>query len=100
MALYQEKRAGRLFKEREVCHRYKIDLVQNEANRVRPISSNLRAHNPGNCVHIPLTASTYQGKRSETVYCPSLLLSNAMSLVPKIDEIYCVAQLSNLYLHN
>ena len=96
--LWRGKRAGRLVKEREVSRRNNIDLVQStrEFNRVWHTSNYVRAHNPGNCVNVPLTTPILQRNGSQTVYCPSLLLTNVMSLAPKIDELRHVVQHSNL----
>jgi hypothetical protein len=45
----------------------------------------IKGHNPANCISIDL--STNKPKGSETEYVPSFLLSNVMSLSPKIDEV-------------
>ena len=52
-----------------------------------------RIHNPANCVQITLATAMESTIASapENVFVPSVLLSNVMSLAPKIDEIqHCV----------
>lgn len=45
------------------------------------------AHNPGYCIHINTQNATNVGSKNNTTFVPSILLSNVMSLAPKIDEI-------------
>ena len=52
-------------------------------------------HNPANCVFIKPTRPTPM-KGSANLFLPSLLLSNVMSLSPKIDEIQHTIQNANL----
>jgi hypothetical protein len=52
-----------------------------------------RIHNPENCVQITLATAMEStiASAQENVFVPSVLLSNVMSLAPKIDEIqHCV----------
>ena len=53
----------------------------------------IKGHNPANCISIDL--STNKPKGSETEYVPSFLLSNVMSLSPKIDEVREVIRCGN-----
>jgi hypothetical protein len=78
--------------------RHNIELVKpgRAINRVWPTSSNLRAHNPRNCVNISLITTAPQEESPQAAYCSSLLLSNVMLLVPKIDKLRLVARNSNL----
>lgn len=95
--LYRGKRAGRLVKDREAFRRYEISLVQpRETNRALFMSSQLRTHSPANCIHVTPTITVTQKEGSAAAYVPSLLLSNVMSLAPKVDELRHVVQYSNL----
>jgi hypothetical protein len=53
----------------------------------------IKGHNPANCISIDL--STSKPKGSETEYFPSFLLSNLMSLSPKIDDVREVIHCGN-----
>ena len=53
----------------------------------------IKGHNPANC--IPIALSTNKPKGSMTEYVPSFLLSNVMSLSPKIDEVREVIRCGN-----
>jgi hypothetical protein len=53
----------------------------------------IKGHNPANCISIDL--STNKPKGFETEYVPSFLLSNVMSLSPKIDEVCEVIRCGN-----
>ena len=60
-----------------------------QANYVHEI----KGHNPADC--IPIALSTNKLKGSVTEYVPSFLLSNVMSLSPKIDEVREVIRCGN-----
>jgi hypothetical protein len=51
-------------------------------NLLKPLSY----HNPSNCIYIP-TKPQQKPAGSAYVFVPSFMLSNVMSLAPKIDEI-------------
>ena len=100
--LYRGKRAGRLVKLREATRCQRINIVQpREINRVK---ANLivRTHNPTNCIRIncsPISETLGNGKEtSGKSFVRNILLSNVMSLAPKIDELRHYVEYSNLDL--
>ena len=102
-SLYRGRRAGRLVKERETTRFFKINTVQSSRRETkRAFIKSLRTHNPTNCTFIPLSNtvtevnSLTRQTRSEKVFLPSLLLSNVMSLAPKINEVHHYAHYANL----
>ena len=103
--LYRGQRAGKLVKSRETNRCQQINIVQpREIIRAQVTStSNLRStHNPTNCVHIitspaPETTSNTKERPGKT-FVPSILLSNVMSLAPKIDEVRHHVEYANLDL--
>ena len=92
---YRGKRAGRLVKDREkdCCHH--ISAAQpRDLNRVATLTRLHRFRNPANLIPVTITpASSIRGSR--TAYVPSFLVSNVMSLAPKIDEFRHVIQNAN-----
>ena len=58
--------------------------------------SSLRHRNKADCVTISLSQQDQQGARK--VYVPSVLLSNVMSLAPKLDEVADAITYANLYI--
>ena len=65
----------------------------------RNYQKSLRAHNPYNCVWISsLDPKENVPTRSRYLFVPSILLSNVMSLAPKIDEVRQSIQNANLAL--
>ena len=81
-----------------------ISLISSSAPQYIPIqvtqrkyckNTNLRQHrNPNNLVKVPLK-SFAKSEGSKSAYVPTFLLSNVMSLVPKIDEVREVVQQEN-----
>ena len=54
-----------------------------------------KSHNPENCLLISSSHSSCRTSGSESVFVPSLLLSNVMSLAPKIDanvDLTCITE--------
>ena len=100
--LYQGKRAGQLVKSREAFRRYKIDIVQSrEVNRVEQtsqISTQLKTHNPTNCVYITTSNTVESIDRSGKAFVPRILLSNVMSVAPEIDEVRLCTTYANLHI--
>ena len=93
--LYRGKRAGKLVKSRQAISRYKIDIVKpratNHANEIPQISRLSKTHNPTNCVYINPLHTTQSTNSLGKTFVPGVLLSNVMSLAPKIDEVrHCV----------
>ena len=81
---------------------HKITTVKpRQLNRIKAISGS-RTHIPTNCVYIdPSTTpckSNQAKETSRTAFVPSILLSNVMSLAPKIDEVRHYAEYANLDL--
>ena len=93
---YRGKRAGRLVKDRENDRRHLISVAQpREFNRVATLTRLHRFRNPTNLISVTTTpASPIKG--STTPHVPSFLVSNVMSLAPKIDELRHVIQNTNL----
>ncbi len=69
----------------EICS-FHIQVV---AGSVRMIRTNYKKHNPTNCVNIYPQNNNMSSSRSSSqhMFVPSLMLSNVMSLSPKIDEV-------------
>ena len=100
---YRGKRAGKIAKFREATRRQKINVVQSrEFNHVKAFSTGLRTHNPANCKYIkpsPIPEAPRSGQEtSSKTFVPNILLSNVMSLAPKIDELRYYITYSNLDL--
>ncbi|EDO47366.1 predicted protein [Nematostella vectensis] len=94
---YRGRRAGMQVKARELYRRHNIDKV-----RPRPMDREARrpssAHNPNNCVQVSTTNSIQKTPISLNAFVPALLLSNVMSLAPKIDEVREAISNANLDL--
>ena len=85
-------RAGRRVRERaNRCH-YPIEVQL--TNRINHSRSSRRHRNMANCITISPSQQNQQGARK--VYVPSVLLSNVMSLAPKVDEVSDVITNANL----
>ena len=78
-------------KAREATRRYNILRVQTKLMDHTEENFNSRCHNPANCIQ---PAVEGQSK----LFVPSMFLSNAMSLSPKIDEVSHVVQNANFDL--
>ena len=93
---YRGKRAGRLVKDRENGRCHLISIAQpRDLNRVATLTRLHRFRNPANLTSVTITpASPIRGPT--TAYVPSFLVSNVMSLAPKIDELRHVIQNANL----
>ena len=89
---FRGKRAGRRAKERVNRCRYSIEVQL--TNRINHSRSSRRHRNKVNCVTMSLSQQDQQGARK--VYVPSVLLSNVMSLAPKLDEVSYAITYENL----
>ena len=65
-------------------------------SRINRSRSSRRHRNKANCVTISLSQQDQQ--RARKVYVPSVLLSNVMSLAPKLEEVYFAIANANLYI--
>ena len=103
----RKRRAGIKTRTEEAKKRFNIPVLPS-SNRPYANESQLRTvnfydlkdktdrnHNPANCVFIKPTRPT-PTKGSKHLFLPSFLLSNVMSLSPKIDEIQHTIQNANL----
>ena len=103
----RKRRAGIKTRTEEARKRFNIPVLSS-SNRPYANESQLhtvnfydlndktdRNHNPANCVFIKPTRPT-PTKGSKNLFLPSFLLSNVMSLSPKIDEIQHTIQNANL----
>ena len=93
---YRGKRAGRLVNDRENdrCHLISVAQPRN-LNRVATLTRPHRFRNPANLIPVTTTPAS-PIRASLTAYVPSFLVSNVMSLAPKIDELRHVTQHANL----
>ena len=80
---FRWERTGRRASERVNRCRYSIEVQL--TNRINHSRSSRRHRNKANCFTISLSQQDQQGARK--VYVPSVLLSNVMSLAPKLDEV-------------
>ena len=80
---FRWERTGRRARERVNRCRYSIEVQL--TNRINHSRSSRRHRNKAYCVTISLSQQDQQGARK--VYVPSNLLSNVMSLAPKLDEV-------------
>ena len=85
-------RAGRRVRERANRCPYPIEVQL--TNRINHSRSSRRHRNIANCMTISPTQQNQQEARK--VYVPSVLLSNVMSLAPKVDEVSDVIKNANL----
>ncbi|XP_028516134.1 uncharacterized protein LOC114575459, partial [Exaiptasia diaphana] len=85
---YRGRRAGKQFKSREKHRQHQIGKVYPRPLN-REATRTARSRNLLNCVFVPVTAPniTSLSDNQQRVFVPSLLLSNVMSLSPKIDEV-------------
>ena len=82
--LYRGRRSGKRVKDSELYRRHYINKVQPRApNRV---FTKWRTCEPNNCVSVP-TVKESKTHGSKRMFVPAVMLSNVMSLAPKIDEI-------------
>jgi hypothetical protein len=99
---YRGKRAGQLVKSRERTRRFKIDIVQSRAvnciKQTSQSSTRLKTHNPSNCFYVTPTNTVELTNSPGNVFVPRILLSNTMSLAPKIDEVRHYTTYANLDL--
>ena len=97
---YRGKRAGRLVKAREATRRYNIPRVQTKLMHHTEENSNSRPHNPANCIQIATNQRTTKPavEGQNKLFLPTIILSNVMSLSPKIDEVSHVVQNANFDL--
>ena len=95
---YRGKRAGRLVKLRENCRRYPITVVQScETKRTSLTSIFTRHRNIANYIRVATSKPIDVGKVLNRTNVPSFFVSNAMSLVPKIDKLHCITKNVHLY---
>ena len=89
---FKGKRAGRRARERvrRCCYSIEVQLT----NRINHSRSSRQHRNKANCVTISLSQQDQQGAKK--VYVPSVLLSNVMSLAPKLDEVSNAITYANL----
>ncbi|PFX15723.1 hypothetical protein AWC38_SpisGene20057 [Stylophora pistillata] len=93
---YRGKRAGRLVKDRGNDRYHLISVAQpRDPNRVATLTRLHRSRNPANLILVTISPTIPKGGLSST-YVPSFLVSNVMSLAPKIDELRHVVQNANL----
>ena len=94
---YRGKRAGRLIKLRENCRRYPITVVHSSETKRTSLTSIFTRHrNIANCIRVATSKPIDVGKVLNRTNVPSFFVSNAMSLVPKIDELHCISKNVNL----
>ena len=60
------------------------------AYRESPLKRHITGHNPKNCIAVQI--KTQESFKASNLFVPSVLLSNVMSLSPKIDELREVAK--------
>lgn len=93
---YRGKRVGSLVKDRGNDRYHMISVAQpRDPNRVATLTRLHRSRNPANLISVTISAASPKGGLSST-YVPSFLVSNVMSLAPKIDELRHVVQNANL----
>ena len=78
---------------------YNISQVQaRQVNHVKT-QTDFRGHNPANCAFIATNQCRPKATEGQSKqFVPSLLLSNVMSLSPKVDEVSHVVQNANYNL--
>ena len=96
LATLQRRRAGTLLRAKEITQRYNISQVQaRQVNHVKT-ETDFRGHNPANCVFIATKKCRPKATEGQSKqFVPSLLLSNVMSLSPKMDKLSHVVQNAN-----
>ena len=92
---YRGKRGGKRKIPTISKYRPTNDTEQGHVHRIATVARLQRTRNPAN---LTLVTTTLAGptKGSTTAYVPSFLVSNVMSLAPKIDELRHVLQNANL----
>ena len=92
---YRGKRGGKRKIPTISKYRPTNDPEQGHVHRIATVARLQRTRNPAN---LTLVTTTLAGptKGSTTAYVPSFLVSNVMSLAPKIDELRHVLQNANL----
>lgn len=88
---YRGKRRGKRKIPTIYKHRPTIDFEQGHVHRIATLARLQRTRNPANLIPVTTTLATPL-KGSTTAYVPSFLVSNVMSLAPKIDELRQVIQ--------
>ena len=93
---YRGRRAGRQVKERELCWQRQIEVIQPGSPNHGTYSSKAKAsfHNQANCIVVPVNPNPKPAISSQS-FVPPCLLSNVMSLAPKIDEVRVAIQNAN-----
>ena len=84
---YRGRRAGKQLREREIYNRHYISTItrpRSESHNTQPVPSASRQI-AGNCKVIRPEVQAKPG--SEHFFVPAFMLSNVMSLSPKIDEV-------------